>query len=504
MPDPFKILKDLELMATNLDADQMKQQEGYLVAWRSGLPIRKEDFNDPWDPTTPAVVAAAAANTDPKDAKTSGTKENGVDPTKEQVYADILKDLSRAERAFVNTFMLTTVKLEMNSQYRVMPGSSNVFDTWWAIVTGANGVPDELELTPEMQQAYDKAQSVLTTPDDEPTPAYLRYDKYSDEYNAATDAYTKAWTAAAMDPVLFAQFPMTGVPLRKNVDRAFDRWMGLGSKSKIEGALAVISAQGQDPSMALINRAKKNLESNLFEMPGVGLLPRTIIIPSTWADASVDDGWSTYTQSSFQHQTHITESSTSLQAGAGIEMGFWHAGGNLDSESQKTQMQIDTTDLEISFDFMVADVYSPVIKPNLLNLQNWFLYGDYDKNCISTGKLDQLLPADGTEHVFMPSLITGLIFVRNFSLKWGNWKSSWDEKTKDLAAGGSVGYGPFAIKGQYGNGTHSFDANTDNEAVGLQVSGMQLIGYVSQIMPSSPSQSGSDHLQKPPAPQPAP
>src|SRR3712207_1156924 len=147
MTDPFKILKDLELKATGLDPETSKQQEGYFVAFRDiGLPIRREDFIDPWHPNRKAQVSFPE-NTDPKDVEGSGASQVGLDP--EKVHEDLqLTEINRSQRAFLNTHAIANVKLQMSPRYTVMPGASTVFDTWWAIVTGAQGIPGTVELSP--------------------------------------------------------------------------------------------------------------------------------------------------------------------------------------------------------------------------------------------------------------------------------------------------------------------------------------------------------------------
>ncbi len=504
MPDPFKILKDLELKATGLDPETMKQQEGYFVAFRDiGLPIRKEDFIDPWSPLRRAKVELPEA-TDPKDSQQSGAEQAGLDP--ERVYDEaLLTEISRSQRAFINTFMVTNAKLQMSPRYSVMPGASNVFDTWWAIVTGANGIPGELELAPEVQRAYDEAQALLVDDEGEPTRRYERYLEYSDAYDEAVQDYATEFAEAVTDPAKLAQFPMTATPLRKKIDKTFDRWVALGSKERVEGALATLAAQGQDPAMALIGRAKKDLAANLFEFPGVGLLPETKIIPENWADETDDRGWNHYTSTDFHSETHYSESSTSIKAGAGFNLGFWRAGGNFGHGSTQTSLDLQTTNLEISFSYMIADVHSTVVKPTLLNLKNWFLYGDYPKFSVSTGQMGQQLPADGNEHVFLPSMITGLILIKDLRIKWDDWQSQWADKTSHTEAGASFGYGPFAVSGSYGTKNHTFDASTDHESEGLSSDGVQLVGYVSQIMNASPGEASADHMQvREPVPQPEP
>ncbi|MEQ4522005.1 hypothetical protein, partial [Nocardioides kribbensis] len=84
MPDVHDILRELELKAVGLDEETKKMQEGYFVAFRSvGLPIRKDDFYNPWDPMGGNLAKNAPVvppQTDPAAAPTTGSK--ALDPEK--------------------------------------------------------------------------------------------------------------------------------------------------------------------------------------------------------------------------------------------------------------------------------------------------------------------------------------------------------------------------------------------------------------------------------------
>lgn len=495
MPDPFKILKDLELKATGLDPETSKQQEGYFVAFRDiGLPIRREDFIDPWHPNRKAQVAFPD-NTDPKDAQSSGVKESGLDA--EDVYRDLqLAEISRSQRAFLNTHIITNVKLQMSPRYTVMPGASTVFDTWWAIVTGAQGTPGTLELSPEIKEAVADAEALLVDEEGEPTRLYEKYLEYSDAHDEALQDYYLEFADVSTDPDKLEKWPMSGTILRKKLDKALDRWRGLGHKEEVEAAIDVLAAQGRDPATALISRAKRDLEQNLFEFPGFGLLPITTVLPSNWADERDDRGWNTYTKTDFHSETHVERSSTSIQASAGLNIGFWKAGANFSHNREREEMSFQTDNLEISFEYMIADVQSAVVKPTLLNLGNWFLFGDYPKHCVSDGTMGQQLPSAGTEMVFLPSMITGLILIKNLRIYWENWQSQWEQQTSGVSGGASFGWGPFAVSGNYSSQNYRLDASTDRESEGLTTKGVQLVGYVSQIMPASPKLASRDHMRE--------
>ncbi len=411
-------------------------------------------------------------------------------------FASFEGTVTMPSQAPLANHMITDVKLQMSPRYSVMPGATGVFDTWWAIVTGAQGIPGELELSPEILEAYKSAEALLQDEEGEATRRYEKYLDLADEYDNALTDYNLEFADAVTDPEKLAMWPMTGNLLRKKVDRAFDRWAALGSKEKIESALATLAAQGQDPAIALIGRAKKELQANLFDFPGVGPLPITTILPSNWANENDNRGWNTYTKTDFHSETHYSESSTSIKTRGGINLGFWSAGGGLDKHDEKQHMDFQTDNLEISFSYMVADVHNAVVKPTLLNLKSWFLFGDYPKHTVSTGLMGQQVPTDGNEPVFLPSMITGLILIKDLRIKWDNWKGQWDNKTSSFSANTSVGWGPFAIKGGYGSKNHSFDTSTDHQSEGLVTEGIQLVGYVSQIMPASPQVDSKDHMQK--------
>ena len=493
MPDVFKILKDLELKAVGLDEETNQMQEGYFVAFRSvGLPIRKKDFDNPWDPQGGNVnPPTPPPNTDPADAPKTGSA--ALNP--EDIYNDqLLADISKSQRAYVNTFMLTDSKLNMNANYSVMPGASKVSDSWWAIITGANGIPGKLELSPELKKAYDKAHAVLMDEEGDPTKHYEQYLEYQDEYRSKVRSWNKAYAAAFTDPKRKQQWPMEGRLYHEEVDEAWDRWQSFGHKQEIDDAMAILAARGTDPAIALIGRAKKKLNDNLFEFPGVGLIPWTGMLPSNWADPDDDEGWNVYNSRDFHSETHYSSSSTSYGGGGGFSVGFWSAGASFEHSDSRQSMNMQTNNLEVTFSYMVVDIFRPWLDTSLLNLDNWFLYGDYPAHTISDGTMAQEKPADGKEPAFLPSVVTSLILIKDLHIKWDDWKSQWDSQTSSTSGGGSFGWGPFAVSGHYGTSNHSFDASTDNEGEGLTVEGIQLVGYVSQINPASPRKNGKDYM----------
>src|SRR5690349_4903173 len=116
-PDVFKILKDLELKVVGLDPETNKMQEGYFVSFRSvGLPIHKEDFDNPWSPLG-VNLEKAIPNTEPADpANAPKTGSGQIDETK--IFA---AKIAKSMQSYLNGFLLVDNQLRMNNQYAVMP-----------------------------------------------------------------------------------------------------------------------------------------------------------------------------------------------------------------------------------------------------------------------------------------------------------------------------------------------------------------------------------------------
>jgi hypothetical protein len=487
--DIHKILQDLEMNAVGVDPDTQQMQEGYFVSFRNvGLPIRPEDYANPYSPIgvnlDKPVPATAAA--DPATAPKTGSA--GADTDAE------LQNVTRSQRAYVNTFLLTDSKLRMNNNYAVMPGSSKVSDTWWAIITGANGVPPKKDISPDLKAAYEAAAAKLMDANGEPTATYQRYMDYRDRYRAKVKAYNRAYSTALTDPRKLAMFPRDGKILQDEVNDAFDEWGSFGKKAETDKALATLAAQGTDPAIALISRCKKRWENSLLSFPGVGNIPWVLMSPSTWYDPDNDDGWNEYTMTDLHTESHSKSSSTSYGGGGGFSIGLWSAGGSFDHTENQQSLNIQTDNLEVSFKYCVVDVYRIGIDTSLLNLKNWFLVGDYDKGSISRATMAQERPPVG-EEAFLPSMVTSYILVKDFSIKREHLKTDWEQQSSQTGGGATIGYACFALTGHYSHRGETHDFTADFEGDRLRSYGVQLLGCVSEILPESPGLNSSDFMQ---------
>ena len=490
--DVFKMLKDLELKAVGLDEATKKMQEGYFVAFRSiGLPIHKDDYNNPWSPLG-ANLEKDIPKTDPADPKTAPKTGSDKLDTNQAFVAAIAKNM----QSYLSGYVLLDSKLQMNNQYSVMPGSSKLSDTWFAIITGANGIPPDMELSDDLKQAYADATAKLMDKDGNVTPHYQAYMNFEDEHKSKVKARNKAYSAAFTDPMKLQQWPQDGVPYQDDVDEAWNRWMGLGFKEEIEKAINTLAAQGTDPAIALIARAKKKFQNSLFEFSGYGEIPYTMMSPRTWYDADNDDGWNEYSSTDLHSEGQYSASQTAYGGGGGFNVGLWSGGASFEHSDSSAGGSGEMKNVRIKFNYAIVDIDRPWLDTSLLNLNNWFLVGDYKKNSISTGSMAQQKPADGTEPTFLPSIVTSLILIKDVHISWDDWKSQWQSHTQSNSASASVGVWCFTANANYSHATQSREFSCDDSGEELVIPGIQIIGYVSQIMPASPQRASKDFEKK--------
>lgn len=500
--DVFKMLKDLEYKAVGMDPASKQVPEGFFVSFRPiGLPIPEEDYRNPWSPTGANLKATLASVPKPDAAPAPATTDAGeVTPVSASAQLDrnqiIAAGIGADMMAYLNTFMLTDDKLVMSEDYRVMPSAGKVNDTWYAIVNGANGIPSDLEVNDVIKKALADAKAVLMTADDAPTAHYEAYARYEEEYEDAVKERNRAYANAFSDPMMLQMWPIQGKIYQDDVDQAWDKWQGFGFKAEIERALAVLAAQGADPAILLIARAKHKYENSLVNIPNVGNIPYTFMSPNKWYGLN-GDGWNWYTQSTFHSESHASGTNSRTSGSAGISAGFFTIGGGGSTSTERSNLDIKTENLNIDFEYTMVDIKRPWLDTTLLNLSNWFLVGDYPAACISDGTYGQQMKVDGKdEMLFLPSVVTSLVLVRNLKISFGDSDRHRDTFEKATGGSGRLGFGPFFIGGGHSEGEKRKNTSFNHNYEGLKIEGVQLIGYVSTIIPASPKKASKDYMQK--------
>lgn len=511
--DVYKILEDLQLRAVGVDPDSKKMPEGYFVSFRKiGLPVSKDDFEKPYSPfglekdirsNDGMSDEKKKLNTDKLHEIETGSNTNSTANSMDgpQAYQAELKQaissVAKAQRTYVNTFFLTDSKLVMSNDYSVIPGTSKVSDSWFAIINGANGVTDLSEYTDELRKRYADELAKIENPDGSPTRQYELYTQYRDEYRDARKAKNRAYSNAMSDGNKLYNWPREAVFHDEEIKLKMEEWIARGKKNEIDEAFAFLASEGIDPATLLISRAKFKYTNSLLSFNNIGLIPYTFINPTKWYDKYAD-GWTVYTQNDYYNKNEYTKSSSSINGKGGIKLGFWKSlGADVDYSSETEDIFIEVEGLKIKFEYSVAKIERPWLDTSLLNMSNWFLKGNYSEGIISNGEYEQQLKDREKEMVFLPSIVTELILIRNLEISWQ--KSTTDSHTFNSKFSGDInfGWGPFNLSGGYSSKYENKDLENDYDSRSLYVEGVQVIGYVSEILPFSPKLNSNKYMKNP-------
>jgi hypothetical protein len=79
------------------------------------------------------------------------------------------------------------------------------------------------------------------------------------------------------------------------------------------------------------------------------------------------------------------------------------------------------------------------------------------------------------------------LFVRNVRFSLSEWDSNSQYINKQISGGGAVGWGPFFVGGSYSHGSETRSGSYHNEGGSIVIDGMQLVGFINNIIPKSPN-----------------
>jgi hypothetical protein len=503
-----------------------------------GMPIDPRDYGNPWSPMGGDTGAASqSAGVPPAPAAAPGTPP-APDP----------KLLASLEAAF-KTSQLCNIMLQVtdDGSYLQYPIGRHLAFEYQGIISAMQPIPTPPMPAAE-QAALDAASKVLytfdTTDPANPviigkSPLYSKYTKNAMAYANAKSAYTVGMDTTLANPATAASWPMLSAPYQATVDDAYNTWKTEGADT-IEAALATYESQGINMQQGQIAAAKKQ-----FDIWGLGLagvptnIPYSYVDPSEWCNPDADDiGFeslkvtrtssdkvaSTVTKHNNSMYWNNQQTSTTQSAHAS---GFFGIGGGSENSSNADQQSAngdasgyaytndvkDTfSDLEISLEWGLVTIYRPWLISDLFYMDNWYIQGER-ANIISDGQISTQVKQPVK---LLPMIPQQMLVVRNVQISSKTWGDNTDvlntlynsdqgsTNASQSSAGGSasVGFGPFGSGGasvQHSNNqaagqgsgwsaaTAHSNVGTNFDGTTLSIGGAQVIAFLSDIVPPSPT-----------------
>lgn len=267
---------------------------------------------------------------------------------------------------------------------------------------------------------------------------------------------------------------------RLQVKAAMDDWTGNGYRNEVDQMRAYINQVTQRDMMLWKQRLLEYFED--AEQAGLGAgqtFKYTTLVPGNFATSR---GWNKY---NLYHSTVDSSSHSESSAwggSAGVNFGFFSVGGSAGGSSSKFNSNFAVSNFRLSFEFTQAVISRPWFYPEFFMNRGWTLRKgegwNYDQ-MPSDGKL----PPSGN----LIGYPTTILFARNVVIDSSEFVSAYQEYSKSVGGGGSVGWGPFRLSGNYSHSESGRQYNSTSDGKSLTIPGLQIIGFVNHMIGQAPN-----------------
>lgn len=313
------------------------------------------------------------------------------------------------------------------------------------------------------------------------------YKTYEQEYiDAAMEYNTKRLNALnSSDSAAVQDWALNGNLYRQKVRSAFNRWVAAGKKHQVEQMYAFIDQVSRRNLELLKARLLDSVEKSQINNPVSGeAFYWTSVIPARFA---FSEGWQGYSFSQNEVKTHSKSKTNQWDASARIPISAWKIGGGTSGSTERMTESVDTSKFFMSFEVAQVMISRPWFSPEFLKSNGWRFEPDMPNLTNLTERLsDGEIPPSGS----MIAYPTAAIFVRDVTLDFAELHKETSSFKRDIEADLGVSIGPFRIgKGSYkrGDEEREFESKVTNE--GLEIPGMQLIGFKCKLLPNLPNPS---------------
>jgi hypothetical protein len=305
-----------------------------------------------------------------------------------------------------------------------------------------------------------------------------RYKDYETQWQGAFDKYQ-----TELENFLYKQDDTVAVEiwsrkepiLKDKVARAYKEWEAAG-KAKVEEMTALIGNLERRGPNALWAERRERYKSHTRSDNQGGNYQLTKYFPQKFWDNGT---WSTFT---FTHnEVHQIDTSvkTSFGGGGGVGFGLWSFGGNYQRDTTDTHNEADISNFSLSVEICRVPLRRTWMDAGVFTNRSW----KFDK---SISEAEYLSDGENPPRGSMVAFSTALIVARNLNIQIdiSNEKNSYS--LEKINASLRAGWGPFSIKGNYSKETAKQTHDFVQTGSGIEAKGMQIIGFVCQVLPKCP------------------
>lgn len=298
------------------------------------------------------------------------------------------------------------------------------------------------------------------------------------EYNAKRIAATAASGPEGTKAV--ADWALNQQTYQLKVTAAANAWKTQGYRNEVEAMTAYIDQVTQRSLLTwkqslLEAYDKATVTSAEVAVPFqyTTMIPGNILASKGWTEIGVTHDTTQWAKKN---------TSTSWKAEAGVRYALFSFGGGASGTKTSTEETQEVSSFSMSFSLAQAVIVRPWFFPEFLANRGWTLHP-------GEGWTFGDLPSDGGDPP-KGSLVgfpTQAIFIRDVKIKSADFVSAYSKATSELTAGGSIGWGPIKLGGDYSrkSSDEKFSSTTDGDT--LTVPGVQIIGFINHLFGKAPN-----------------
>jgi hypothetical protein len=379
------------------------------------------------------------------------------------------------------------------------PTGNNVSTVYSNIVNGAD---TSLTVTQSQKTIYQEAYNYLNTATQitdytgtkttqyGPSQIYSTYLQNQTAYLTAVVGYRNAYNNYDLtNPTQQRQWQANEPLLRNAVTQAYNTWRAQGA-TQVEQALNALASSINNAVSSAIADAQQAVSAQnqlASQLSGGSPWFMTLAFPLNWADPAAVANFTQLTLSSKNLNTSANSNFSSYGGGASWSSGLWSVGGGFAGSSGSTNAHMDANDLTLSAKIGLVRVLRPWLHEFLFRMNGWYMSGQ-GKDSISNGALK------GNEKGILPLIPTAFIVARDIAITADFSSQDKSHVESSFSANAHVGWGPFSIGGSYSHSESHDTFKSTFDGGTLKVPGMQILAWVSEIVPASPPVASMAHV----------
>ncbi len=369
-----------------------------------------------------------------------------------------------------------------------------------SIVNSAN---TDTQIDEEAKKMYEKAYDYLHPIKTEKNPFtdeeitqrtdgedYVNYETNMSDYVSSITAYRAAYniylddlesTDEEVRSKADRNWQASAPLLENNIKKDF-RKLTAGNAKFVEQALAILNTTINDGIRQALETAKDSVNEDRKFSSSLGFDDKWLFSypsPSDWTnednpnftDLKISGGNTKIRSKSTEH---------SFSVNTNVNYGLWKVKASAEGNFEHSNSSTDKDSVEINAKIAKVNIMRPWFTESIFRLGDWYT-NMAKRGGVSNGKIDST-----NANTLLPMFPVAFIVAKDISIK-ANFSHEDEEHIKEsVKSSASVGFGPFSIGGSYGYGKTEDNFNSDYQNGEIKVPGMQIIGWVSRLVPLSP------------------